>query len=115
MRPSRRNRKPREYAISGAWPGAVMDDHIGAEVTQAIVRALADVVARYPSLNAFATEMQLNRQMLANILEGASWPDVLTIATLERKLGVRLYPDHLEWPDGKDPGVARDGDADSQR
>ncbi|MGW2407203.1 helix-turn-helix domain-containing protein [Streptomyces sp. NPDC001739] len=34
----------------------------------------------------------VNRQAIANLLAGTSWPDVATLSRLEDGLGVGLYP-----------------------
>ncbi|MFB8352559.1 helix-turn-helix domain-containing protein [Streptomyces niveus] len=34
----------------------------------------------------------VNRQAVANLLAGSSWPDVATLSRLENGLGVGLYP-----------------------
>lgn len=96
---TRRARKPYAYVVDGVWPYAVMDHHIGAQVAQAVARALAEAMERQEiSANALAQASDVNRQVIANVLAGTVWPDLLTVANLEGALGVSLWPNHLEWP-----------------
>ncbi|MER6267158.1 hypothetical protein ACFY0B_14820 [Streptomyces sp. NPDC001797] len=39
----------------------------------------------------------VNRQVVANVLNGTVWPDMLTVVDLEGAQGVVLWPDHLKW------------------
>ncbi|MGP4084410.1 helix-turn-helix domain-containing protein [Streptomyces sp. KR55] len=95
----RRAKKPCEYVDDGAWPYAVMDHHLGAQVAQAVARALAKAMERKNvSANALAQASDVNRQVIANVLAGTVWPDLLTVASLEGALGEQLWPNHLEWP-----------------
>ncbi|MGW0826710.1 helix-turn-helix domain-containing protein [Streptomyces sp. NPDC002845] len=96
---TRRGKKPREYAEDGVWPYAVMDELLGARVAQAVSRALAEAMERQKiSANALAQASDVNRQVIANVLAGVVWPDLLTVASLEGALRERLWPDHLGWP-----------------
>ncbi|MFJ6897496.1 helix-turn-helix domain-containing protein [Streptomyces hokutonensis] len=95
----RRGKKPSEYVTDGVWPYAVMDELLGARVAQAVARALAEAMERQKiSANALAQASDVNRQVIANVLAGVVWPDLLTVASLEGALGERLWPDHLSWP-----------------
>lgn len=83
-----------------------MRQHRGAQVAQAVARALAEAMAqRRLSANALAQQTGVNRQVISNILTGASWPDLLTIATIEQALGVLLWPNHVAWPAEGDPAT----------
>ncbi|WP_253208829.1 helix-turn-helix domain-containing protein [Streptomyces niphimycinicus] len=96
---NRRAKKPCEYAMDGFWPYAVMDHHLGAQVAQAVARTLAEAMERQNiSANALAQASDVNRQVIANVLAGTVWPDLLTVANLEGALGESLWPNHLEWP-----------------
>jgi len=88
---------------------AVMKPHRGAQVAQAVARSLEQAMAaQHMSANRLAGLTGVNRQVIGNILLGHTWPDLLTIATLEQALGQRLWPDHLAWPESGDPGAAPD-------
>lgn len=96
---TKRGRKPFEYVTDGPWPYAVTESHFGAQVAQAVARALAEAMERKKiSANALAQESDVNRQVIANVLAGVVWPDLLTVASLEGALEERLWPDHLSWP-----------------
>jgi len=83
-----------------------MEPHRGAQVAQAVARALAEAMAKQKlSANKLAISSGVNRQVITNILVGDTWPDLLTIATLEQVLKQRLWPDHLAWPESGDPGA----------
>ncbi|MER5783416.1 helix-turn-helix transcriptional regulator [Streptomyces mobaraensis] len=59
-----------------------------------IARRLARVMEdRGLSLRATAADSGVNRQAIADLLAGKSWPDVATIARLAASTGVRLWPD----------------------
>ncbi|WLW51079.1 hypothetical protein [Streptomyces sp. YU58] len=49
------------------------------------------------SANALARKSGANRQVIANVLNGAVWPDMLTVEDLEGAPGVMRWPDRLEW------------------
>ncbi|MEU9348022.1 helix-turn-helix transcriptional regulator [Streptomyces sp. NPDC048278] len=96
---NRRAKKPCAYVADGLWPHAVMDRHLGAQVAQAVARALAEAMERQKvSANALAQASDVNRQVIANVLAGTVWPDLLTVANLEGALGEPLWPNHLDWP-----------------
>lgn len=44
------------------------------------------------SANRLAHLSGVNRQTIANALAGTVWPDLMTIANLEKHLGWRLWP-----------------------
>ncbi|MFJ1717229.1 helix-turn-helix domain-containing protein [Streptomyces sp. NPDC088260] len=49
------------------------------------------------SANALARRSGVNRQVIANVLNGTVWADTLTVIDLEGALGVILWPDHVQW------------------
>jgi DNA-binding phage protein len=85
---------PRELAADPEnWPDAVIPDHPQARVVQAIARALARHVDQEGlGLRRVAALSGVNRQAIANLLAGDSWPDVATLSRLEDGLGIGLYP-----------------------
>ncbi|MDD9376920.1 helix-turn-helix transcriptional regulator [Streptomyces sp. ZAF1911] len=104
---ARRHKKPFEYALDTNWPYAVMEAFRAAQIGQAVARALAEAMKEQQvSANALAAEAEVNRQVIANILAGTTWPDMLTVGCLEVALGVMLWPQHLEWPTDEN-GVAQ--------
>jgi ribosome-binding protein aMBF1 (putative translation factor) len=88
-----RSRAPRECAQDPeAWPHAVVDD-VAAAVVQAIARRLADALAeRGWSRRTAAGRLGINRQTIADVIEGRCWPDVATVARLEAGLNTVLWP-----------------------
>lgn len=49
------------------------------------------------SANALARRSGVNRQVIANVLNGEVWPDMLTVVDLEGALGLMLWPEHVQW------------------
>ncbi|WP_073737287.1 helix-turn-helix domain-containing protein [Streptomyces sp. NBC_00341] len=88
-----RRTPPRELARDPeAWPEAVIGD-VAAATVQAVARALAAALrAPRRSLRQLADGSGVNRQAVADLLDGKSWPDIATVARLEHFLGVPLYP-----------------------
>uniref|UniRef100_UPI00117CC7FD helix-turn-helix transcriptional regulator n=1 Tax=Streptomyces acidiscabies TaxID=42234 RepID=UPI00117CC7FD len=61
--------------------------------TQVLARRLAAAMRdRGLSANRLAADSGVNRQTIANVLAGATWPDLLTIASLEAALETDLWP-----------------------
>ncbi|WP_229327685.1 helix-turn-helix transcriptional regulator [Streptomyces sp. UNOC14_S4] len=89
-----RARPPREMAGDPeAWPEAPCPD-AGAEAVRQIARRLTRAMEdRGLSLRAAAAGSGVNRQAIADLLAGNSWPDVATVARLAAFTGVRLWPD----------------------
>lgn len=89
-----RSVSPRELARDPEnWPEAAIPDHAQARVVQAIARALTRHMTRQGlGLRRVADLSGVNRQAVANLLAGSSWPDVATLSRLEDGLGVGLYP-----------------------
>ncbi|MFE5936215.1 helix-turn-helix domain-containing protein [Streptomyces sp. NPDC056470] len=84
--------------VGGEWPHAMMEPHRGALVAQAIARKLAQAMSdQGSSANALARRSGVNRQVIANVLNGTVWADTLTVIDLEGALGVILWPDHVQW------------------
>jgi transcriptional regulator with XRE-family HTH domain len=75
-----------------------MHPYRGAQVAQAIARALSEAIAAQGlGANELAKRSGVNRQVIANVLAGTTWPDLITIANLETALGATLWPDHNAW------------------
>ncbi|MEO3873676.1 helix-turn-helix transcriptional regulator [Nonomuraea sp. B12E4] len=95
-----RSAAPRELAEDPqAWPHADLAAYPAAAVVQQIAAALAGVLdERRLSLRGLAAASGVNRQSIADLLAGRSWPDVATIALLETALGLRLWPQGAPAP-----------------
>jgi transcriptional regulator with XRE-family HTH domain len=92
---------PREHAADpDRWTDGLSDDP-PARVVQYIARALgAAIEEKRWSLRETAAASLVNRQAIANILAGLSWPDVVTIVRLEDALGVPLWPGAMDIASG---------------
>jgi transcriptional regulator with XRE-family HTH domain len=88
-----RSRPPRELAHDPkAWPDAEITDPAAA-VVQHIARATQNALGQLGlSLRQAADNSGVNRQVIANLVAGRTWPDVATIARLENFLAMPLYP-----------------------
>ncbi|MBW1601817.1 helix-turn-helix transcriptional regulator [Streptomyces sp. JJ66] len=94
----KRSRRPVGYVLEGTWPGAVLDDHHGARVAQEVAARLRKVIdANGWSMVEVARRTGVDRLTVTRVLAGQVWPDLLTIATLEKALDVDLWP-------GREPG-----------
>ncbi|MET7459625.1 helix-turn-helix transcriptional regulator [Nonomuraea sp. NPDC005501] len=95
-----RSAAPRDLAEDPqAWPHADLARHPAAAIVQQIAVSLAGVLAeRRLSLRGLAAASGVNRQSIADLLAGRSWPDVATIALLETALTVRLWPQGTPAP-----------------
>ncbi|MFD7030624.1 helix-turn-helix domain-containing protein [Streptomyces sp. NPDC059917] len=86
-----RARSPRQLTQDPeAWP-----EQFIAEAVRQIARTLAQALDRLGlSLRAAAAGSGVNRQAIADLLAGRSWPDVATIARLAHFTGIALWPDN---------------------
>ncbi|MFE1249552.1 helix-turn-helix transcriptional regulator [Streptomyces sp. NPDC058766] len=96
-----RRRPPRELAGDPeAWPHAQLADP-GAAAVQHIARTLAEFLAEHGvSLRRVAVRSGVNRQAVADLINGRSWPDVATVARLGAALAIPLWPQKAAF-DGK--------------
>ncbi|MEV7928523.1 helix-turn-helix transcriptional regulator [Kitasatospora sp. NPDC088779] len=79
-----------------AWPRLASGD-TAAEAVRVISSRLAEALAgQAVSLRQAAVGSGVNRQAIADLLAGRSWPDVATVARLENFLDVPLYPHRVE-------------------
>ncbi|MFD5086435.1 helix-turn-helix domain-containing protein [Kitasatospora sp. NPDC058406] len=79
-----------------AWPRLASDD-TAAEAVRIISGRLADALAAQGlSLRQTAAGSVVNRQAIADLLAGRSWPDIATVARLEDFLDAPLYPHRVE-------------------
>ncbi|MGW6915600.1 helix-turn-helix domain-containing protein [Kitasatospora sp. NPDC054939] len=89
-----RVRSPRELTDNPeTWP-RVPAAEPGVEAVRRISACLTGALAeREWSLRQAAAASGVNRQSIANLLAGHSWPDVATVARLVAALDARLWPD----------------------
>lgn len=88
-----RARSPREMTGDPeAWPERASED-AAVEAVRVISWRLAAVLGEGGlSLRAVAVGSGVNRQAIANLLAGRSWPDVATVARLSDFTGADLWP-----------------------
>lgn len=89
----KRRTPPRELARDPeTWPEASLADP-GAAAVQHIARTLTAVMSeRRLTLRGLAKTSGVNRQAIADLLAGRSWPDVATVARLGAAVGAPLWP-----------------------
>lgn len=92
-RRSERDAAPRQWLVAGEWPeGEFHEDApdtvaYAVEIAKALEKALGGETKA-----SVAASAQIQRTVLYRILEGASWPDSLSVAKLELALGAKLWP-----------------------
>ncbi|WP_419929638.1 helix-turn-helix domain-containing protein [Candidatus Poriferisocius sp.] len=104
--PGRRPKHPpRHWSISGEWPNAPLRE--GAPPSAALARGVASRLQRAlehnransrgpGSARKAAAATGLSITTITNILRGISWPDIDTVARLEKALDASLWGDeHL--------------------
>jgi len=82
--------KPNELVT--AWPDGPASDPIG-EVARVFAANLRRSIGD-KSIRSAAEACGMNHATLIGILEGRAWPDMETIAKLERGLDASLWPGH---------------------
>ncbi|WP_406731494.1 multiprotein-bridging factor 1 family protein [Streptomyces sp. NBC_01794] len=84
---------PRAFCADGAWPEALMTDHHGARVAQAMAARLKSALDEKGwSVAQLSRISGVARYTIAKALAGEAWPDLLTIANLEKALDCDLWP-----------------------
>jgi hypothetical protein len=78
--------------LTPGWPTTESADPI-AEVARKFVLALLDAVGER-SVRSVAKDAGVTHNSLASILAGHTWPDLATIAKLERGVDAALWPPH---------------------
>lgn len=88
-----RSAAPRDLARDPErWPEAAIADG-PARVVQHVARLAAEEIARRGiSLRGVEALTGVSRMAVGPLLEGTSWPDVLTVVRLEEGLGCPLWP-----------------------
>ncbi|MFD8411713.1 helix-turn-helix domain-containing protein [Streptomyces sp. NPDC059650] len=92
-----RARSPRELTDDPeAWPEQASADP-AADAVRQIARTLEEALASHGlSLRAAAAGSGVNRQAIADLLAGRSWPDVATVARLAHFTNTTLWPDSID-------------------
>lgn len=86
-------RQPVDWLVDGTWP----DGEFDAEAPPALAHAVAIANALASALDGLnkssvCAEANIERSTLYDLLGGKSWADTITLANLERTLGVTLWP-----------------------
>lgn len=85
---------PVSYVPEGAWPDGELDGSEPAAYAQHVARRLRDAIGDR-SLRSVAEEAGLQHTTVSDVLNGRTWPDMLTLVRLEQALDVKLWPDGL--------------------
>lgn len=95
-----RSLRPCDYAHTQAWLEEDIITHHGAGVAQQLARRLTGSMADGCwSTAALSRRSGVNRLSIAHILAGRTWPDLLTVASLEQVLDRDLWPSDSSLPD----------------
>ncbi|WP_191966696.1 helix-turn-helix domain-containing protein [Microbacterium testaceum] len=82
--------RPVPAEFSTRWPDVVIHQD-EAETARLLVLELVDAMGER-SVRSLAKEADLDEKTLRKIIAGLSWPDLRTIARLEKATGRKLYP-----------------------
>lgn len=88
-----RSARLKPHELVAAWPDGPAADAIG-EVARVFAGNLRRAIGE-KSIRAAAEVCGMNHATLIGILEGRAWPDMETIAKLERGLDAALWPGHV--------------------
>jgi hypothetical protein len=84
--------RPADYLESGVWPdGALSADAPREARLAAAISARLRVAMGERTLRDVARQAELSPQTVANLVQGLSWGDMVTLARLEVVLGVQLW------------------------
>ncbi|MEU8542980.1 helix-turn-helix transcriptional regulator [Streptomyces sp. NPDC048717] len=71
----------------------MLTDHHGAKVAQALALALTEALESNGwSVAELSRRSGISRLTISNVLQGLVWPDLLTVASLEKALDRDLWP-----------------------
>ena len=86
---------PASYLVAGDWPDGRIAGSPEAEAVRLLVLALREAMGA-AGLRETARAADVNHASLRRLLLGESWPDVVTLARLERALDTDLWPGRVE-------------------
>jgi hypothetical protein len=86
---AKKERRETPLELSPDWPNEPSPDHAG-ETARLITLGLLEAM-NGRSIRSVAKAAELNEGTLRRLISGQSWPDVRTIARLERALDVKIY------------------------
>lgn len=99
--PPRRSEQPRTHIEAGQWPHGRLRDTapVEAHYCQALARQLGSAMATSGlSLHALAELTGVGRQTIVRTVSGETVPDLGTVARLEARLDVDLWPGRAAVP-----------------
>lgn len=82
--------RPKPNQLAPDWPAVSSEDPIG-EVARNFVSNLRDAIGDQ-SVRSVAKATGVSHTTIQQVLRGDAWPDLYTIAKLERGLGILLWP-----------------------
>lgn len=85
---NRRRETPAE--LTESWPDAPSRDAAGETARQLAINLREAIGER--SVRSVASDAGIDEGTIRNVLRGAAWPDIHSVARLEESLAVRLYP-----------------------
>ena len=86
-----RTKRSTPAELTPGWPAEPSPDP-AAEVARKFALAL-EAGRGERSLRLIARDAGISHTILLKVLAGATWPDLATLARIERSVGVRLWPD----------------------
>jgi transcriptional regulator with XRE-family HTH domain len=89
-----RSARLKPHELVPGWPDGPAADPIG-EVARLFADNLREALGGR-SIRSVAESCGINHSTLIGVLEGRAWPDMETIAKLERGLDAALWPGHAQ-------------------
>lgn len=86
--------RPKPRDLTSSWPDTQADTGVG-EVARRFALNLVAAIGNQ-SVRAAARDIGLNHVTLLGILDGRTWPDLETIAKIERGLKADLWPGRVD-------------------
>lgn len=86
---------PRAFTRRGAWPGTPKADAPPAVEYALRIAANLAMLVDERTVTEVAAAARVARSTIYDIINGTTWPDLVTVAHLETAFGVRLWPDEL--------------------
>lgn len=86
--------KPRDAVVNGAWPTGRIDQPVAAWYAARIAIAVLGALEEQElNLNEASRRCGIDRETLVRVIDGETYPDLVTVSALEVGLGARLWPD----------------------
>lgn len=86
--------KPRDAVVNGEWPKGRIDEPVAAWYASHIAIAVQAILeSQGMNLNEAARRCGIDRETLVRVINGETYPDLVTLSALEVGLGARLWPE----------------------